>query len=384
VGVRILHTSDWQLGIVRHSLGPVAQARWDGDRLGAIRRLLEIAGQRGCACVVVAGDVVEHPLVSDRVVHELLGVLRESPVPVLLLPGNHDPLGPGSIWEERLRPEVMPPQVTVLDRAGLWEPVEGVEVLAAPYPAKQPPPDLLVRAVADVGPPDPGVVRVLVAHGQVEQYGGEAPLVDAGLLERWVHEGLVHYVALGDHHSTRQVGASGRIWYSGTPEATRPTEADPGAALVVEVTPGGPVQVEQVRVGQWRFARQRVELSSEDDVVALRAQLESVPRRDRVVLELELVGQLPAAARQELEGLLDPGSPNALVHGFAACQVDDRGLVTTAGPTDWEELGLRGYAAVAAAELAELAQGQGPEARCAGDALGLLQRLVREDQGGVP
>ena len=72
--------------------------------------------------------------------------------------------------------------------------------------------------------------------------------------------GVIHYVALGDKHSLTDVGSTGRVWYSGSPEVTNydDVEADPGHVLIVDIDeadPQHPVTVEAARVGRWRFPR---------------------------------------------------------------------------------------------------------------------------------
>jgi DNA repair exonuclease SbcCD nuclease subunit len=381
--VRILHTSDWQLGITRSFLDPEAQGRYSGARLQAVRRVLQVAAERACDVVVVAGDVFEHPLVPTRVVQQAVEVLREAAVPVLLLPGNHDPLGPHSLYERDLAPDRRPPGLVVLDQVGVSTPVPGLQVVAAPYPSKQPPPDLLACALDGVTEPEPGVTRVLVAHGQVEQYGqvgdaeGEGADLSLPLLQQAVDRGLVHYVALGDHHSRRQVDPSRPIWFSGTPEVTRFTERDPGWALVVDVDPRtSAVTVDPVRVGTWRFERREVTLADEADVDRLLAELSEATGRDRAVLRLVLSGHVDVATRRTLDHRLDPEQPGSAVGAYAACQVDDDQLVTVLDDLDLAELG--GYAAAAAAELAETAAGQGDTAVAARDALVALAQLVAE------
>ena len=52
-------------------------------------------------------------------------------------------------------------------------------------------------------------------------------------VEERISAGLVHYVALGDRHSTTNVGSTGRIYYSGAPEPTDYDETEPGNVLVV-------------------------------------------------------------------------------------------------------------------------------------------------------
>lgn len=381
--MRILHTSDWQLGIGRAFLGPTAQARWAGDRLQAVRRLLTMAGEHRCDAVVVAGDVFEHHLVSDAVVTQAINVLGESPVPVVLLPGNHDPLDPASIYLTRATPDRLPRHVQVARQPGVIEPVDGLQLVVAPYPAKHPPADLLHQAIAGVEPAPAGVTRVLVAHGQVESYGGVGT-IDQALLDDALTRNVVHYVALGDHHSCRQVDAAGRVWYSGTPEVTAFDEADPGWVLVVDIDPNeGTVDVEKQQTGHWRFIEHRAELTGDHDVDELHRWLAELPRRDLTVLRLRLHGQLDLAQRSRVDDMLDEGAADALVHAFAAVEVDDQALATVPDAVASADLGLVGFVADAAAELEGLAAGSGPDAATAAEALRLLYRLVHTS-GGRP
>ena len=55
-------------------------------------------------------------------------------------------------------------------------------------------------------------------------------------LEERISAGLIHYVALGDRHSTTNVGTTGRVYYSGTPEPTDYDETDPGNVLIVHLS----------------------------------------------------------------------------------------------------------------------------------------------------
>ena len=55
-------------------------------------------------------------------------------------------------------------------------------------------------------------------------------------LEERISAGLIHYVALGDRHSTTNVGTTGRVYYSGAPEPTDYDETDPGNVLIVDLS----------------------------------------------------------------------------------------------------------------------------------------------------
>ena len=89
--VTFIHTSDFQLGMTRAFLPPDAQSRFSAARLSAVAKLGDIAVERGAEFIVVAGDVFEHNALEPTTHGRALEVLRALPVPVYLLPGNHDP-----------------------------------------------------------------------------------------------------------------------------------------------------------------------------------------------------------------------------------------------------------------------------------------------------
>ena len=66
--ITFLHSSDWQLGMMRRFLGPDGQARWAQARLDAVMRIGEVAEKTGAAFVVVTGDVFEHNQVERQTI----------------------------------------------------------------------------------------------------------------------------------------------------------------------------------------------------------------------------------------------------------------------------------------------------------------------------
>ena len=95
--VRFLHTADWQLGMTRHYLAGEAEGRFRQGRIDAIAAMGRLAEQRGCAFAVVAGDVFDTNQVDRRTLLRAVEALNDFPVPVWLLPGNHDPLDAASV-----------------------------------------------------------------------------------------------------------------------------------------------------------------------------------------------------------------------------------------------------------------------------------------------
>lgn len=90
--IQFLHTADWQLGLKLRYVPGDEGADLRAVRFEAVRRLAELAHAREVSAVVVAGDVFDDNAVGERTLQKAREALEAfAPIPVLLLPGNHDP-----------------------------------------------------------------------------------------------------------------------------------------------------------------------------------------------------------------------------------------------------------------------------------------------------
>ena len=243
--VRFLHTADWQLGMSPHFLGPDTQARFDAARLDAIVTIGRVAINESCEFIVVCGDVFDSNQPSQRVLLQAFEKLASTPqVTFFLLPGNHDPLDSHSIYRSERFTKNQPDNVKVLFGPEPVQATTGVELVPAPPRNKHPTHDLVDAACEGLDPT--AAVRIVVGHGQVDSRSPDPndpdtsassrpALISLDRMKARIESGLIHYVALGDHHSTKQVDTAGRVWYSGAPEPTRFVESDPGNVLVVDL-----------------------------------------------------------------------------------------------------------------------------------------------------
>lgn len=355
--MKFLHTSDWQIGMTRHFLAGEAQARFAAARVDVIGRLGRVAADQGCEFIVVAGDVFESNQLTAQTVRRALEALRHVPVPVYLLPGNHDPLDAMSVYTSDVFRDEAPAHVHVLDRPGVHEVAPGVEIVAAPWHGKHPDRDLVAEALAEVpvGPAQEGVVRIVVGHGAVDVLDPDrrssASIATAPLVEA-LEEGRVHYVALGDRHSRTQV-AEAAIHYSGAPEPTDYRETQPGDVLVVELEPGASVRVTPHHVGTWTFRDVRQQVGSTSDIEALDAQLSTLPDKDRTVVRHALQGTLTVGQHARLEAVLDKhGDLLAALVPWSRHQ----DLAVVSDEQEWAELGLGGFLGTAVEEIRGLAE----------------------------
>jgi DNA repair exonuclease SbcCD nuclease subunit len=362
----------------RRYLGEDAQARFDEARFEAIRRLGALAREHACECVVVAGDVFESNAVDRRTVARALEAFDAIRVPVYLLPGNHDPIDGASIFSSPVFTERAPAHVRVVSDATPIEVRPGLEIVGAPWRTKRPDDDELVAAIREL-PPTRTTTRIALGHGAVDTLSPDRKdparihLTD---VEEALAEGRVHYVALGDRHSTTSVGGSGRVWYSGAPEPTDFDEVEPGFALVVDVDPQQ-IEVTPHRVGTWHFERRtRIPLDSPSDLDALEAWLTGLPNKPRTLVRIDYEGSLDLQGRARLDALLERG------RDLFACLdvwVADCDLAVVPADADFADLELSGFAARAVERLRAEAAGGEAEAH---DALALLVRLAGAESPG--
>ena len=371
--MRFIATGDWQLGMTAHFRSAEARPRFHRARLDAIRRIGQLAEERGAEFVLVCGDVFESNQPDRAIVSRSFEVLSAFTVPVVLLPGNHDPLDAASIYDSPAFTSRQPEQVRVLRDSAPVEVLPGTEVVGAPWFSKRPLHDLVAAATDDLAEVAPGRIRIIAGHGAVSSLDPDresVATIDEANLRRVVDADRAQFVALGDRHATYEVAE--RIWYPGAPEVTSRREDDPGNVLVVDIDPQThAVDVEKVAVGQWSFVVVEEDIDSGEDVTALESRLAAIADKDRTAVWLILRGTLSTAAKARLDEVLDHAGDL-----FALVSLWERhtDLAVIAADEDFAGLGLSGYLQESLDDLAERAAGDDAAAQ---DALGLLYRFAR-------
>lgn len=352
--VRFMHTSDWQLGMTRHYLDTDAQPRFTGDRIRTVRSILELARRRDCAFVVVAGDVFEHANLGRQDIGRALEAMGSQDVPVYLLPGNHDPLGTGSLWSSPSVQDRLPTNVTVLDRTGVWAVTDGVELVAAPWHSKRPDSDPVSGSLTGLS--GDGTVRIVVGHGMLEELEPDktsAVAVRREPLEKALAAGAIHYVALGDRHIRWPQDSHGAIHYSGSHESTSFRETGRGQVLEVDLGGKGSPSVTAHQVGQWQHGVVRRELNGVEDLESLARDLDAMDPKETTILRTAFTGSLTVSEHAQLDQILDDRSPL-----FASLQPWARHTHLAVVPNDDElaQIQWGGYVQAALEELKTRAQ----------------------------
>lgn len=371
--IRFLHTGDWQLGMTRHFFSEGVQERFTQSRFDAIRELGRIAGEEDCRFMVVCGDVFESNLVDRKTVSRALEALKDVPVPVYLLPGNHDPLNAASVYHSSAFLDRKPDNVHVIEDSAPIPVEEGIEIIGVPWTSKRPMHDLVALVTGDIEPAV-DTLRICVAHGMVDTLSpdsDEPALISLHAAENAISESKIHYLALGDRHSLTEVGDTGRIWYAGTPEPTNYKEVKSGFALVAAINEEG-VNTKEVNVGRWKFIeREQLDLNTKEDIEALRGWFDDLENKERTVVKLRFVGSISLSFHSELEELL---AHVREILGAVETRMKDLAVIPE--DTDFTDLGFSGFASLTVDRLRSITDESGSDSVTARDALALLIRLA--------
>lgn len=98
--LRFLHAADLHLGL---GCGPTDSIRHSRRRaaMEAFLTLLDQAAVQQVHLVLLAGDLLEEAVLQAQDKRILRSALESCPCPVVLLPGNHDPMQSGSLYLDR-------------------------------------------------------------------------------------------------------------------------------------------------------------------------------------------------------------------------------------------------------------------------------------------
>lgn len=284
--MRFLHTADWQLGAqVAHAGDKAPEFR--KRRFAAAESVVELVGDENVEFVVIAGDLFEDHNVSDKVVRRAVRLLDElDPLPVFILPGNHDPLRPGGIWD-RSSWRAIGDHVRLLDESSSVNAAEDVVLFPCPLTQK--------KSVEDPTEWIPAreegkeQFRIGVAHGALSDAvdNPDFPIdPDRPALAD------LDYLALGDWHGLH---VRERLAYPGTIEQSAYDEKNPGNVLLVEIEePGDSPDLEDRRVGHLRWTHTELDARHVTDVEALEEELSALGEPEGLVVRLEV--QLQADA----------------------------------------------------------------------------------------
>ena len=278
--MKFLHTADWQMGMEAKSAGEKARDVRNA-RYESAKAIVKLAKEQRVDFVLLAGDTFEHESVGPGVITRTVEILNTfAPLPVYVLPGNHDPLRPGGIWQQPAWKAVGPHVHVCGEQKEIVLPPGGV---LFPCPLKQKQSRVDPTEWIPARAPGDERIRIGLAHGGLTILPNSPNFPIAQ--DRPTRSGL-DYLALGDWHGHRK---DGRAVYSGTHEQTAIDEVDPGNVLVVKIAQHGTEpQIEKIRVGCLLWRKIAKDVQSVDDANALRRDVEALGSPAQLLLRLDV------------------------------------------------------------------------------------------------
>ena len=315
--LRLVHTADVHLGRSSKAFGTAAAAHRRRLRQ-AFERCVACCTERGAQLLVIAGDLFDSPRPpegeAEFVWAKLSGLAAgASPVTTIIVPGTHDPVRSGSIYD-RWQAQGLPPGVHLLTPE---QPTVNLPELSVAV--------TFAENVDDLRPDAAARWNIGVIHGSAQIPG----LVDDDSViftqDQLAATGL-DYVALGHWHSYHEYRCGTvRAAYPGSPEIIGLDQAERGQVLVVDLDEDGEVTWEQVTTGSLQYREQAFDLADCRSGEELIQRALEVAGAD-VILDVRLTGIAPP----ELVLDLDEVTERVEDHFFRVRLVDD-------SHPDWDE-----------------------------------------------
>jgi len=330
--IRFMHAADLHLGLRVTRFEENACNRIGEARFTALQQLRERAAEHRVDFILIAGDVFDdHSVSRTDVAVRTFAILEGSSnsCPVFIIPGNHDPLVPGGVWERdpwlRAQPHL---RVHFLRHA---EPVAvpGFPVTLFPCPLRQRRSMVDPTAWIERHPraKDDRTIRIGLAHGSLnimplpeddhlirndaaDHYG-----LDYLALGHWhkrsshkSSDGVERTAYSGTHESMHFPGSHGDIsigWssFSADGDAERFRDDGHGSALLVTIdTAGAPPRIEPIEIGRLRWSAEKRDVSSQPlgDLISDYARRE-IP--ERTILRLILSGVVEPRGHARIDEL---------------------------------------------------------------------------------
>ena len=325
VALTLLHTADWHLGRRFPSFEREQETRLTRARLEAVGRILDVAESRNVDAVLCAGDLFDEPAPERLWWGGVLDEFRRRPWrrPVVLLPGNHDPLTANSVYHHA-HPfrQGLPEYVHVVDKPA-WQLSLADNAVVVATPCTSAAGDAkLVESLPNRETGDERI-RIGLIHGQTFDLAGHQtnfPIPRGSAAARGLD-----YLAIGDTHAFREVepDAFAPTVYPGAPEATNFGEQDTGHVAVVffPLDRRRRPLVRKELVGAWRWRDEHCQ-----SMLQLRA-LANELELGNTVLRLRVDMTVPLAEYDEAERLLASlGGSLAATPRVGVLSVDRQGL----------------------------------------------------------
>jgi exonuclease SbcD len=330
--LKILLTADVHLGL-KFAGFPVVQFQLSEARYLTLQKLVDLANQRSCDLLVVAGDLFDLPRLPERDVVRAAQILSGfGGGLVAVLPGNHDFFSPQEPkpWTRF--------KASAGDRVLLLEEKRpyalghyGLDVAIYPGPCQAHRSAInAVGWIRDAVKDSTIQFHIGIAHGSLrgvspDEEGHYFPMTKEELasygLDLWLlgHTDRLQY--------PQTPGPFDRIYYPGTPEPNAFNCKHPGKCWVLTLDDEKVIHADSVETGQYRFLHEERVLSSEADLLRLQEWFDR-PEISTSLVKLALSGRIDAGLFEGLPRVLETARERAF--HLETHKVDLKTLITPA------------------------------------------------------
>jgi len=404
--IRFLHTADLHLGMRITRFEKIACDRLGESRFFAIEQLRAAAVEHQVDFVLVAGDLFDDHSVSQEVSRRAFDLFEGRAIPpVYIIPGNHDPLTPGGVWDRDPWTREQPSEHTHLLREAVPVRIPGLPVTLFPCPcrSRNSPDDPTSWIANHPRKPVEDTIRIGLAHGSLKimpnlpeddhliAMDAAARLsLDYLALGHWHKplrvrstDGVERTAYCGTHEPMRFPGSatgssSGWMSYSSDGDAERFEDEGRGTAVIVTLSePGAAPELQSIEVGRLCWMNESRDLTSctLGEVISSTAQRENP---ERTVLRLNLRGVTDPHSYVRIDGELRTIVLNRF---HAGTSLDSENVLIEPSPDELTRTVGDGVLAKVLERLRQESQStDAAEKRVADHALKLLYRLAWENQ----
>lgn len=280
-------------------------------------RIADLAESSGADALLCGGDLYEHDRFSpDTIAFVRTLFARLDPMPVLIAPGNHDWLGPASLYQQaKWSPNV---HVFQHDHLEAFTLTEGLTIWGAAHRAPANTDGFLDHFQVDRAGVHLGLFHGSERGALVFQESGKAPHAPFGS-DQIALSGL-HHAFLGHFHRAREAEM---YTYPGNPDPLSFGEDDQRGAVIATVGPQGQVAREWHRVASTSVYAMDLDVTGCDSQQDLRDLLASRLRSLDGFVQVRMTGDLDPAIDLQ-SGALESAAP-----GVAALIVQTDGVRPT-------------------------------------------------------
>lgn len=303
--LKILHTGDIHLDSPFSRLDARRAEIRRTELRAAFSSMMRFARENGVAMILIAGDLFD----SESVTKETVALLRREfaafPGPVVIAPGNHDPLVPGSVWERADFSD----NVHIFTQSALTRlsfDSLGADVYGCAFTS----PERTDSPLAAGTVADPYRINLVCVHGDTA-----SPLSRYGPLSRGEILAFgADYTALGHIHNPGEIVHTEGIAYGycGCLEGRGPDETGPKGAVLAEIeksAAGTQVKTRRIRFSRRRYETADVNCTGADTVTAVEnaiaAEIERRGFGEDTLLRATLTGSVSPALVVDVRALTD-------------------------------------------------------------------------------